>query len=760
MAKKSNKSVAKPQDSVTDEQHNTLVTWVNEFDDATLESRNLSEKSRDYYDSKQLSDAEVKELKARGQPIVVINRIKPKMDGLMGMEKSNKTTVKCFARTPKHQKGAQAATESIKFVLQDNFYDQIRSQGWNDLLMEGTCGTEISVKNVRGEKKITQSSIHWDRLIYDPHRRQRDYSDAKFLGQFIWMDHQDSLDMFPDAKEILETTFSGSDTFQDKPKWVDQTRKRVRVIELYWKDGGEVKFATFTRGGYCSHPKTSIYKNEDGETVWPYEFSSMFIDREGQAYGACRQLLDVQDEINKRRSKALHLMSVRQTFGTAGAVADVNEARKQLAKPDGHVEFAFGEMGKDFGILPTGDMVAAQFNLLTESKNEIDAVSYNAAAAGKETRQMSGVALRSREAASQTELAPMFDVLKNHDLRVYRKVWNTIKQFWKEEKWIRVTDDENNLKWVGLNKPMTKGEMMLQQAQEQGMPPEQLQQMQAQIAQDPMMQEIVSTENDIVNLDVDMIIEDAPDSVTTQIEDFQVIGEMVKSGFQMPPLAVIEASPLSNKDKIIKMMKEAPQLSPEHQKQMEEMQQQMETLQQEGQKLQQENQQLKMGAQESQMKIQAGAQESQMKAQAKREEAMANIQLEKEVQEAKLQLEREAAMAKIQLEREKAVAQLELEKMKAELNADGEVDQAISKVQNLISMHETKVQSMFDMHSAKQEGDAETQKSEMDTGNMQAMHQEMINAVGEIVNNMNQKKSINLIRKDGMISGAEVTTLQ
>lgn len=649
MAKKSNKSVAKPQDSVTDELHDQLVTWVNEFDNITEESRTIAEKARDYYDSKQLTDAEVKDLKKRGQPIVVINRIKPKMDGLMGMEKSNKTTVKCFARTPKHQQGAQAATEAIKYVLQDNFYDQIRSQCWNDLLMEGTSGTEIIIKNVKGEKKITQSRIHWDRLIFDPHRRQRDYSDAKFLGQFIWMDYSDAVSMFPDAKDILDNTISSSNTFQDKPSWVDSTRKRVRVIELYWKDKGEVYYSCFTRGGYCTQPKISIYKNEEGETVWPYEFSSMFIDREGQAYGACKQLLDVQDEINKRRSKALHLMSVRQTFGTAGAVADVNKARQELAKPDGHVEFAFGEMGKDFGILPTGDMVAAQFNLLTESKNEIDAVSYNAAASGKETRQMSGVALRSREAASQTELAPMFDVLRNHDLRVYRKTWNTIKQFWKEEKWIRVTDDENNLKWVGLNKPLTKGEAMLKQAQEQGMPPEQLQQMQAQIQSDPMMQEVISTENDIVGLDVDIIIEDAPDSVTTQIEDFQVIGEMVKSGFQMPPLAVIEASPLSNKDKIIKMMKEQAPMSPEHQKQMEEMQEQTK-------KLAQENQKLKMGQEETQAKLQAAAEEARM-----------SLAVQKEKQDAEIKLAREKAAADIELKRKIAEADYQIEERKLSL---------------------------------------------------------------------------------------------
>src|SRR3990167_9446793 len=111
------------------------------------------------------------------------------------------------------------------------------------------------------------------------------------------------------------------------------------------------------------------------------------------------------------------------------------------------------------------------------------------------------------------------------------------------------------------------------------------------------MQVVVDTANDVAQLDVDIIIADAPDTVSQQVEDFQTLGEMVKSGFQMPPLAVIEASPLSNKDKIIKMMKESPQMSPEHQKQMEGMQKQMQDIQKQAQQLAEENQALKQDQQ-------------------------------------------------------------------------------------------------------------------------------------------------------------------
>ena len=86
--KKDNQSIALPQDkgAVSDTEHGTLITWVNEADDATLDSRNLGEKSRSYYDSVQWTDAEKAKLAAQKQAATVINRCKPKVDALMAKQ--------------------------------------------------------------------------------------------------------------------------------------------------------------------------------------------------------------------------------------------------------------------------------------------------------------------------------------------------------------------------------------------------------------------------------------------------------------------------------------------------------------------------------------------------------------------------------------------------------------------------------------------------------------------------------------------------
>jgi hypothetical protein len=286
---------------------------------------------------------------------------------------------------------------------------------------------------------------------------------------------------------------------------------------------------------------------------------------------------------------------------------------------------------------------------------------------GKDTRQMSGRALFQREATGQTELAPMFDVLKHMDVRVYRKIWNRIRQYWKAEKWIRVTDDEQNLKWVGLNKPITRGEQLMQQHMEQmgnqPMAPEMQQQMammQQQIQMDPMMKEVVSTENEIAQLDVDMTFQDAPDVASMQIEEFQVLGEMVKSGIPIPPKAIIEASPLPRKDRMLKLMEEGQQIPPQLQEQMKQMQEATK-------KLAEENQQLK---QQSRDKM--------LDAQAKVEVNRQNLEANQVIAQEKLRSEELMAMmdARVEaaLERFKANLQSQTQLEVAAINAKAQAE--------------------------------------------------------------------------------------
>jgi len=538
--------------------HDRLVKWFESAEDVSQDSRARSELCRDYYDNKQWTPAERKVLEDRKQPCLTLNRIAPKVDALITMEDRSKTDPKAYPRTPAHEEGADAATDALRYVCDNVGFDETRSDVFTCMEIEGTGGVEVYVRpNKKGELEIQVKRIFWDRLFWDPHSREKDFSDARYLGVVQWMDYEDALAAFPeglqalvDTKETAPISTAGT-TYDDKPQqiWFDSARERIRIVHMCYRDRGVWHYCQFTQSGPVQGPGVSPYLNDEGEPEPSLIFQSAYIDREGNRYGPVTRLLDLQDEINKRRSKALHLISVRQTFGVKGAVEDKVRARSELAKPDGHLEINSNdfEYGKHFGILPTGDMATGQLNLLQEAKAEMDAQGANAALTGSETRDLSGRALQQLSQNSTLEIGPPYKSLRVWQKRVYRAIWNRVRQFWKEEKWIRVTDDTNKIRFVGLNIPVTLGEQLAKEGLT--VTPEMIQ-------MDPRLQQVVSYENNVSELDIDLVLDEAPDVVTLQQEQFDALVKFSGVGPGLiPPALLIEASSLRNKDKILERMK-------------------------------------------------------------------------------------------------------------------------------------------------------------------------------------------------------------
>ena len=61
-------------------------------------------------------------------------------------------------------------------------------------------------------------------------------------------------------------------------------------------------------------PRVSPYRNSDGETEHPYAWMSCYVDRDGNRYGVVRRYKSLQDEINHRRSRALHMLNTKRVI--------------------------------------------------------------------------------------------------------------------------------------------------------------------------------------------------------------------------------------------------------------------------------------------------------------------------------------------------------------------------------------------------------------------------------------------------------------
>ena len=148
----------------------------------------------------------------------------------------------------------------------------------------------------------------------------------------IWTDRDALEEMYPDADDVIESIVLQSTDFyyNDRPEtafWTDNNRRRVRLVQCDWAERGTWWRATYTKSGLLAKPQKSKFKDRKGKSASGLLLQSSYINRENQRYGMVRGLISLQDEINKRRSKAMHLLNVHQVVAEQGAVPDVDKAQ-------------------------------------------------------------------------------------------------------------------------------------------------------------------------------------------------------------------------------------------------------------------------------------------------------------------------------------------------------------------------------------------------------------------------------------------------
>jgi hypothetical protein len=327
--------------------------------------------------------------------------------------------------------------------------------------------------------------------------------------------------------------------------WAEFESRRVRIVEFWEKTSKGWTYCYFV-GEVMLEGGVSPYVDDEGKPDCPYVAWSPYIDEKGNRYGPIRNMKPMQDEINHRRSKFLHLLSTKQLHVRRGSLEDIDATRRELSKPDGIIEHD-GDWGTSSGIVDHTQDIAGQSALLEQSQAALENLGPNPGLIGKGggIADQSGRAILAQRDSGMTELSPVFERNRDWKLRVYRKLWSRIKQAWTAEKWIRITDENDAPQFIGLN--------------QYGMDPETGQAM---------------SQNVVAMIDVDIIMEEGPDVITMNEELLQTLSQLGSNA--VPPKVLIELSNAPNKDRLFKMIDESTQPDPV----VQQMQQRMARLEQ------------------------------------------------------------------------------------------------------------------------------------------------------------------------------------
>lgn len=458
--------------------------------------------ARRYYHGAHWTSEEIKALKKRKQPVVTYNRIARKIDGVVGLIEMRRQDPKAYARTPKHEQGADLATAVLRYITDTQNWQAKATECARDAAIEGIGGIELELEdNGNGDRDVAFDIIEPDSFFYDPRSYRPDFSDAQYMGYGKWLDIEVAKELFPDSADALETASDSELTTNAdrEQKWfaTDGVNRNVRVVEVWYRHKGGFCWSVFTGSSILMEGESPFFDDKKKQ-ISKYIAFSANVDHDGDRYGFVRNLKSANDEINHRRSKGLHELNSRRIIAEVGAFDDVEKTRQEAVRPDGVVERNKG-FEAEFDDSARLANIEGAFKFLEDAKNEIENFGYNPALVGQGVQDMSGKAIQLQQQAGTAELGPFMGTHKNWKLRALRAFWTTAQRYWTGERYIRVTDDENVAQYIQINGMQTGPDGM------------------------PMMV------NAIGELDVDIIIDEGPDTVTIAQETHETLSNVLRS---------------------------------------------------------------------------------------------------------------------------------------------------------------------------------------------------------------------------------------
>lgn len=442
-------------------------------------------------------------LEERGQPEVTENLVKPKIERLLGQHIRQHSTVSVLGRNVGLDEASASSTSEIfRWIDQTNQAEFEESDQIKDGFIGGFGVMEIrSSTDASGDPIVIERHENPFYIFPDPHSRRYDWNDdARFVCRSKWLDLDDAIALWPKkAKELRQvcsslpggTYSSGVGPLdpavlrQSNWNYFDPYRLRLRPVEVSYKrkvmkhiliteegvrveldylgprqaqrvsPGSTVESMVVEEmwlGIYCGGLLIHHERDVDQDGLFP--FVPYYGDRKksGEPFGVVRNLVSISMEIDKRRSKALHLLSTNQAIVSQNAVEDWAEFASEKARPDGIMKIR-GKPDDHLQLIKNQDMGQSQMAMHQESKQAFNMVSGDDPTnQGQASQMRSGVGKAREQMATDLVNMPIFSNIRRTRQIKLKKVWGLVCQHFTSDLVFQITDDPNAAKNVVLPK--------------------------------------------------------------------------------------------------------------------------------------------------------------------------------------------------------------------------------------------------------------------------------------------------------------------
>lgn len=447
--------------------------------------------------------AELAELAERGQPPTVQNEVKPIIDRVHGQFlMTRQTTTFIGQNSPADDPVANLQADLLRYTDQKTGYEFHESAVALDGLTGGFGVLEVGWKyDNDGYRCIYQRRENPFHMYPDPFSVEADWSDAKCIQRAKWLDAEDAIQLWPDKESELRAFMHGHEyelsvdpgmLNDSNALYLDRSRKRLRPVETWYKrkvkryviltQDGALTFTTplqkdqadqvlkqLPKGAFVTEPTyvdqmwlgvhigaLLIHHDRSPYRHTRFPFVPLFADRKnnGEPFGLARNIVPMNEAINKRKSKALNMLSNRRIIFEKGALQDQERAAIENAKADGQIEVENGALSGGRILFPDNqDIGQAQVMLLQDDKATMPRVSgISDESLGMRTEVRSGAGIARKQAMTSLITNPVVQNLRRFRFERTKLVYEVGKEVYTEEMAFQVTDDPNSVRLIQLTK--------------------------------------------------------------------------------------------------------------------------------------------------------------------------------------------------------------------------------------------------------------------------------------------------------------------
>ena len=499
-----------------DAQRRRLMALYEDELDRQSENRIDQAIDEDFYDNIQWREEDARSLKERGQMPLVYNVIASSINWVLGTEKRGRTDYKILPRRKDASKPAERKTQLMKYLSDVNRSPFHRSRAFEDSVKVGIGWIESGVQEEDDGEPVFMRYESWRNVLWDSACTEKDLSDCRYIFRTKWVDLDVAEAMFPDRVGILRASSAGTRSYgldSDGDEVMDAAedalggyasvrnaingyrRDRVRLIECWFRKptkvsrmvGGEfngeiynekdpapahqeeidqgkavpmtrtmmrMHVAVFCNTGMLWYGESPYRHNQFPFTpIWCYRRG-----RDGMPYGMIRGMRDIQEDINKRASKALYILSTNKVIMDEGAVDDLDEFKDEVSRPDA---ILVKKKGYDLTINAERDLAAPHLELMSRSMAMIQTLSgVTDENMGRQTNATSGRAVLARQEQGSMTTAGIFDNLR-FAVQVHgEKELSLIEQYFSEQKEFRITNMRGTPEYITINDGLPENDIV------------------------------------------------------------------------------------------------------------------------------------------------------------------------------------------------------------------------------------------------------------------------------------------------------------